>query len=252
MNDRIVLVTGGGSGIGRSTALRLADEGDTVLIIDVNLDAANAVAEAIKAGGGDAAAYSCDVSSHEKLRKLFGSIESEWGRLDDAVNNAGITGPIGPLESISPESISSLISINLLSVLFCMQYEIAIMKRAAKGAIVNTCSIWGLNGSANYVAYAASKHGVAGATKSAALETATHGIRIDAVCPGFIRTPMNMQSGLSLEQDQAALRAREALHPMNRLGEPEEIASAISFLLSDESSFVTGHLLSVDGGFVVP
>ncbi|GAA3704708.1 SDR family oxidoreductase [Arthrobacter ginkgonis] len=252
MNDSIVLITGGGSGIGKSTALALAAEGATVLIADVNLDSAQSVADQVTEGGGTAAAYACDVSSHENLSQLFTSIDSHWGRLDGAVNNAGITGPIGPLESVDPEAISSLISVNLLSVLYCMQFEIDLMKRASKGAIVNTCSIWGLNGSANYVAYSASKHGVAGATKSAALETATDGIRINAVCPGFVRTPMNMQSGLSLDEDQAALRAREALHPMDRFGEPEEIAAGISFLLSEKASFITGHLLSVDGGFVVP
>ena len=177
-------------------------------------------------GIGQASAAVCDVSDGQQVRKVLDEVMAEYGRLDGAVNNAGMT--------------------------VCIQEALWLMQAHGARAVVNTCSIRGLTGSARYVAYAASKHSVAGATKSLALEVAGAGIRVNAVCPGYVETPMNMSTGLKLDDDTTAFEAIRSQHPMSRLGQPEKVASAIHWLLSDASSFVTGHLLSVDGGFVVP
>ena len=246
---RAGLVTGAGSGIGRAAALKFASEGAKVVIADVDMAGSEATKAMVDQIGGEAICVRTDVSQAEEVEAMVVQTVAAYGRLDFAFNNAGIAGDIVPLTDYSEELWDRVIGINLKGVWLCMKYEIKqILAENHGGAIVNTASIMGLVSSAsNPVAYTASKHGVVGITKSAALGYATSGIRVNAVCPGYISTPL--VEGI-LERHPERKAQIVADHPVGRLGVPEEISEAAVWLCSDAASFVNGTAMTVDGGYV--
>jgi len=242
--NKVALVTGGVSGIGRATVVEFAQGGAKVVVADMQ-DGKKFVAE-IKRAGGEAIFIKCDVSKEADVKAMIQKTVKTFGRLDYAVNNAGTEGVQSPLQDLTEELWQKTIDTNLKGVWLCMKYEIPQMLKQGKGAIVNTSSIAGVIGFQNSAAYAASKHGIIGLTKVAALENAQTGIRVNAVCPGLIKTPMLERAFVSEEMEQAYV----AGVPMKRLGRPEEIADSIIHLCSDASSLITGHALVIDGGWV--
>src|SRR5216683_3133223 len=243
---KVILVTGGGSGIGRATALRLAREGAKIMIADYVPDSAVKTVAMIKEAGGTADCFAADVSVTRQVEAMINKTVETYGRLDGAFNNAGIEGEMGTdTVTASEENFDRTIAINLKGVWLCMKYEITQMLKQGGGAIVNTASVAGLVGVPRMPAYVASKHGVVGLTKTAALEYAKAGIRVNAVCPGVIKTPM-----LERITGQRAGRAERiaAAEPVGRMGKPEEIAEAVVWLCSYAASFVTGLPMPVDGG----
>jgi NAD(P)-dependent dehydrogenase (short-subunit alcohol dehydrogenase family) len=246
VEGKVVLVTGGGSGIGRATALKLAQEGATVMIADYVQEGGERTVKMIKDAGGSANFVHTDVSVARQVEAIVAKTLETYGRLDGAFNNAGIEGHIATTVDCSEENFDRIISINLKGVWLCMKYEIPQMLKQGGGTIVNTASICGLVGLERMPAYNASKHGVIGLTRTAALEYAPKNIRVNCVCPGAIRTPMmerTLDRGAS-EQDMIAAE------PIGRMGQPEEIAQGVVWLLSDAASFVTGHPMAIDGGWV--
>ena len=248
LNGKTALVTGGGNGIGRAAALAMAREGARVAVADYEADAAGATVALINQGGGQAISLSGDVTDSTQVKAMVDAVVAAFGRLDCAFNNAGIAphqvGAAGMFTTDwSEESFDRMIAVNLKSVWLCLKYEIPVMQAQGAGAIVNTASIAGLVGLKNATAYVAAKHGVVGLTKTAAMEYADVGIRVNAVCPGFIRTRMTSRSLETLE-DQIAGRT-----PLGRVGNPEEIAEMAVWLCSDRASYVTGAAYAVDGGW---
>ena len=245
---KIAVVTGGGSGIGRATALTFAREGAKVVVADVLVDGGEETVRLIRAAGGEAVLVKTDVSQAAEVEALVTQTVATYGRLDCAVNNAGIEGTMGLLTAeSSEENWHRVMAINLKGVWLCLKYEIAQMLRQGGGAIVNTASAAGLIATPGGSAYVVSKHGVNGLTKTAALEYAKQGIRVNAVCPGMVRTPMAkriFQSGSSV----AGAEALATMQPIGRMGKAEEIAEAVVWLCSDAASFVTGLPMAVDGG----
>jgi NAD(P)-dependent dehydrogenase (short-subunit alcohol dehydrogenase family) len=249
VEGKVALVTGGASGIGRATALTFAREGAKLIIADMQEDGGHQTVHMITEQGGDATFVHVDVTQAQAVEALISKAVATYGRLDCAHNNAGIgSRPRVLLHELAEESWDRVIDINLKGVWLCMKYEISQMLTQGGGTIVNTASIMGLVGSwSRSGAYVASKHGVVGLTKTAALEYATSGIRVNCVCPGYIRTPLLE----SLLTSQPAMEAQiVARHPVGRMGKPEEIAEAVVWLCSDAASFVTGHTMTVDGGYV--
>ncbi len=246
LRDKAVLITGGGGGIGRATALAFARAGARLMLGDLDLAAAEETARQVAAIGGEAHAARCDVSRPEEAEALVREAVARLGRLDCAINNAGIEASQESTARLPVETWERTIAINLSGVFYCMRAELAAM-RASGGAIVNIASVLGLVGFAGAAAYVAAKHGVIGLTKVAAIEFAARGIRVNAVCPGFVETPMLERVGVTSDPDRRV--QIEGLHPINRLGRPEEIAGAVLYLCSDAASFVTGHALVVDGGY---
>jgi len=247
LEGKVALVTGGSSGIGRASSLAFAREGARVVVSDVNVEGGEETVSKIKEAAGVAIFVHADVSKVADVEILIKKTVETYGRLDCAHNNAGIGGEVGALTHEYPEeSWERLISINLKGVWLCMKFEIPAMLRQGGGAIVNTSSIWGLVGAPGASAYVASKHGVAGLTKAAALEYAQQGIRINAVNPGAIRTPMTDRFLAASPENEPLLTA---LHPIGRIGMPEEVAEAVLWLCSDGASFVIGQNLTVDGGY---
>ena len=247
---QVAVVTGGGSGIGRATAIAFAREGARVVIADVHERAGATVVDEITADGGTAIFIRGDVSRDTDVRALFEEAAERFGALDFAVNNAGIEGTRASIVDMTEADFRRTLDINVTGVWLCMKYELDVMRRQSRGAIVNVSSIFGNVGAMNAAAYVASKHAVIGLTRAAALEGAAHGIRVNAVCPGYIKTPMLMERGIRASGDPHRLAELEARAPIGRLGEPEEVAEAIMWLCSDASSFVTGHPLIIDGGYV--
>jgi NAD(P)-dependent dehydrogenase (short-subunit alcohol dehydrogenase family) len=247
IEGKVALITGGGSGIGRATALLFAREGAKVLVADYDPEGGEHTVKTITDGGGAAVFHAADVSNPQAVDALMHKVVETYGRLDCAFNNAGIEGHMAVTPDCTLENWNRVIAINLTGVFLCMKYEIPLMLRHGGGAIVNTASVAGLTGGAGAPAYVAAKHGVAGLTKTAALEFARKGIRVNAVCPGFIHTPM-----VERALDKGAFSEEQifAVHPMHRMGKPEEIAEAVLWLCSDASSFVTGLPMPVDGGYV--
>jgi NAD(P)-dependent dehydrogenase (short-subunit alcohol dehydrogenase family) len=247
LDGKIALVTGGSSGIGRAAALAFAREGATVVIADVLIEGSEETVQMIEKSEGQAIFFRTDVSKSDEVEALIKKTAKTYGRLDCAFNNAGIGGGRAATAECTEEEWDRIININLKGVWLCMKYEIPQMLKQGGGAIVNTASVAGLVGFKGTPAYVASKHGVVGLTKAAALEYATSGIRINAVCPGVIRTPMIDRIVAARPQME---KVYTAMHPVGRLGEPEEIAEAVVWLCSDAASFVTGHAMVVDGGLV--
>jgi NAD(P)-dependent dehydrogenase (short-subunit alcohol dehydrogenase family) len=247
VQGKIVLVTGGGSGIGRATALKLGQEGATVMIADYIQDGGERTVKMIKDAGGNASFVQADVSVTAQVQAMVAKTVELYGRIDGAFNNAGIEGRMATTVETTEENFDRTIAINLKGVWLCMKYEIPQMLKQGGGSIVNTASVAGLVGFERLPAYNASKHGVVGLTRTAALEYATKNIRVNCVCPGVIRTPMVeriIDTGGFSEQE---LKAGE---PVGRMGQPEEIAQGVVWLLSDSASFVTGHPMTIDGGWV--
>jgi len=243
--NKIALVTGGTSGIGKATALAFAKKGATVIIVDWIEN--NEILETIKATGGYALFIKCDVSKVAEVKAMLEKVISTFGRLDYAFNNAGIEGTNATIQDCSEENWDKTIGINLKGIWACMKFELPEMIKQGKGVIINCSSIAGLVGYPGLPAYVASKHGVIGLTKNAALECAKLGVRVNAVCPGAIRTPMMNRLTGNKKEVEAQFASSE---PIGRLGEPEEIANAVIWLCSDEASFVTGHSMAVDGGWL--
>ncbi|MCI4444210.1 MAG: SDR family oxidoreductase [Lentimicrobium sp.] len=243
--NKVALVTGGSSGIGRATALAFARKGAKIVIAD--WAESQETIDIIENLGGDGIFVKCDVSKNADVKSLIEKIITTFGRLDYAFNNAGIEGSSAPTQDCSEENWDKTISVNLKGIWLCMKYEIPEMLKKGKGVIVNCSSVAGLVGFQGLPAYVASKHGVIGLTKTAALENAKRGIRVNAVCPGVIQTPMiDRLTG----KEKESIEQFTGLEPVGRFGKPEEIANAVLWLCSDEASFVTGIAMPVDGGFV--
>jgi NAD(P)-dependent dehydrogenase (short-subunit alcohol dehydrogenase family) len=246
LEGRVALVTGAGSGIGQASAMAFARAGARVAVVDIDAAGADATAAAIVSSGGEGRTVACDVTDEASVGQMVAEIVRLWGRLDLAHNNAGISPATGDTAACSKADWDAILAVNLTGVWLCMHHEIPAMLETGGGAIVNTSSGVGLKAFPGQPAYVASKHGVVGLTKAAALEFATRGVRVNAICPGTVLTPLvERKLGILYEKDFM----REA-NPMKRFGEPEEIASAAVWLCSDEASFVTGVALPVDGGIV--
>lgn len=241
---KVVIVTGGGSGIGEAVALKLGEQGAKVVVADINLDAAKKVVEVIASAGGTATATATDVGSAEQVKAMVDLAVATYGGLHGAFNNAGVGGPAGLAQDIDIDAYHKLMDINLHSVFYGMKYQAPEMLKCGGGSIVNTSSILGLVGEGMFLPYVAAKHGVSGMTKAAAISYSSMGIRVNSVHPGYIKTPL-----LSANLDEATMNGLVTLHPIGRLGAADEVAEVVCFLLSDRSSFVTGSQYTVDGAY---
>ncbi|MGD0160904.1 MAG: SDR family oxidoreductase [Candidatus Sulfotelmatobacter sp.] len=247
LEGKVALVTGGTSGIGRETALLFTKAGAKVVVAGRRELEGKETVDLIRAAGGDGLFVKTDVSQGSEVAALIQKAVQKFGGLDIAFNNAGIEGAWVPIIRQSEEDWDRTINVNLKGVWFCLKYEIRqMLKQGGGGAIVNMASVTGLIGSVGAGAYSASKHGVIGLTKTAALENAKSGIRINAVCPGVIETPMSER----LFGAPAIHKSVVGLHPVGRLGRPVEIAEAVVWMCSDRASFMTGQSLVLDGGFL--
>jgi NAD(P)-dependent dehydrogenase (short-subunit alcohol dehydrogenase family) len=245
---RIALITGAAQGIGRAAASVFAAHGARLVLADVEVAGGEAAAEAIRSAGGEAVFVRADVSNAADVEALVAHAVARFGRLDCALNNAGIAGELAPLADYDEVEWDRVLATNLQGVFLCMKHEIRQMLAQRGGAIVNVASIAGLVGDAIRPAYVAAKHGVVGLTKSAALAYAKHGVRINALCPGATRTPLleDAMRRIGVEEAQVA-----ACKPIGRIGEPHEIAQAAAWMCSDAAAFMIGHAMVLDGGFVV-
>lgn len=246
LEGKVTLVTGGAAGIGRASALRIAKEGSKVVVSDLDEKGGTETVKMIGDQGGLATFVPADVSDCEQVEGLIKTAVDEYGQINCAFNNAGIEGKMASTPECPEDNWDKTIAVNLKGTYLCMKYEIRHMLENGGGSIVNMSSVAGLVGFSELPAYSASKHGVLGLTKTAALEFAEKGVRINAVCPGVIQTKMIDRITGGKEENKEEFRGYE---PMGRMGKPEEIASAVMWLLSDGSSFVTGESLAVDGGF---
>jgi len=244
LENKVALITGAGSGIGKATALLFAEQGGKVVVSDINEDNGSSAVEELKKNGGDAFFIKADSSKPEDNEALVKQTIQKYGRLDIAVNNAGIGGPLSPTGEYPIDGWQKVIDINLSGVFYGLRYQIPAMQEKG-GSIINVASILGQAGTKFSPAYVAAKHGVVGLTRAAALEYANKNIRINSVGPGYIKTPLVMKS-----LDDAARNALVGLHPIGRLGESEEIAELILWLASSKSSFVTGAYYPIDGGYL--
>ena len=244
MNEHVVLITGALTGIGRATALAFADQGDRIVIAGRHQDAGEALVSELRAKNAEAEFLSADVRHEEDVLTLVDRTVARFGRLDVAVNAAGTEGKPGPLTEQTPESYAATFDTNVLGTLLSMKHELRVMKAQGKGSIVNISSTYGHQGAARAQIYAASKHAVEGLTRSAALEAAGAGVRVNAVAPGPIQTGL-LDRFTGTEENKAALASGV---PLGRIGTPDEIARMIVFLGSEAASFLTGQIVTIDGG----
>ncbi|MBK8636515.1 MAG: SDR family oxidoreductase [Saprospiraceae bacterium] len=244
MKNKVVIITGAASGIGKATAELFAKHGASVVISDIQEAEGKSTTENIIANGGKASFIKTDVSRPEEMEALVNFAIKTYGKLDIAVNNAGIGGELNPIADMSIEGWNKVIEVNLNSIFYGMKYQIQAMLKNGSGSIVNIASILGAVGFAGSSAYTAAKHGVLGISKAAALEYSSQGIRINAVGPGFIETPLLNALDAEMKSQLASL------HPIGRLGTSEEVAELILWLASDKASFVTGSYYPVDGGYL--
>ena len=248
MDGKVVLITGAGSGIGRATAILFGQEGAKVVVSDIVTEGGEGTVKIITDAGGDAVFIRADIALNADVEAAVGQAVSSFGRLDCAVNNAGMEAMPTPTADCAETDFDKTIEVNLKGTWLCMKYELQQMLKQGSGAIVNVSSVAGLVGVAAMPAYVAAKHGILGLTKTAALEYGNAGIRVNAVCPSAVKTPMMEQIIASMPDLAANMNEN---HPVGRIGETIEIAESILWLSSDASSFVTGHALAVDGGFLV-
>jgi NAD(P)-dependent dehydrogenase (short-subunit alcohol dehydrogenase family) len=242
---KVALVTGASSGIGLATAQRFARLGAKVVLSDIADQAGQQAAAQVRSEGAEAIYIRADVSRHDDVASLMRQIDETFGRLDFAFNNAGIEGAVGPIAESSLENWDRVIAVNLSSVFYCTREEIPLMKRNGGGVIVNCSSIAGIVGTKNSGIYGASKHGVVGLSRSAALDYALDGIRVNVVCPGVIDTAMIQRVIAEAPEMKAVM---EQMEPVGRFGKPEEVAASVTWLCQPESAFVTGIIVPVDGG----
>jgi len=244
LKNKVALITGAGSGIGKAIAVLYASAGARVVVSDIDEKGGNATMSTIKANGGDAIFVKADTAIPEEHKKLVDQTVRQFGGLHIAVNNAGIGGPLNKVSEYPIDGWDKVISINLSGVFYGMHYQIPAMIHSGGGSIVNMASILGKVGTKGSPAYVAAKHGVIGLTEAAALEYADQGVRINAIGPGYIQTPL-----LDI-LDDTTINLLKGLHPMGRLGQPEEVAELALWLNSDKASFVTGSYYNVDGGYL--
>jgi NAD(P)-dependent dehydrogenase (short-subunit alcohol dehydrogenase family) len=245
LENKVAIVTGAGSGIGREVAFAYAAEGAKVVISDVNEKGGNAVLAELKAKGADAIFIKANTASPTEQEALVKETVKHFGGLHIACNNAGIGGPLAPTGEYPIDGWDKVISINLSGVFYGMRYQIPAMLKSGGGVIVNISSILGQVGTKMSPAYVSAKHGLVGLTKAAALEYATQNIRVNSVGPGYIKTPL-----LTNTLDEATMNSLKGLHPMNRLGESPEVAELVLWLSSPKASFVTGSYYAIDGGYL--
>ena len=246
MKGKVALITGGTSGIGEATAYLLAERGVKVAISGRRKDLGEKVVKGIRGRGSEGVFFESNVDEESQVKDLVQAVVAKFGRLDFAVNNAGIANETKALAESDTENYKKMLSTNVLGVYLCMKFEIEQMLKNGGGSIVNLASIAGLNGIPWSGPYASTKHAVVGLTRSTALDYATQNVRVNGVAPGAIKTDIIANAILQGTYDEEMIRT---MHPMDRMGKPEEIAYGIRWLLSDEASFVTGHILSIDGGF---
>lgn len=245
--NKVALVTGGSFGIGRATAIAFAKQGAKIAVADWKEDKNQETLKRIGKAGSEGIFIRCDVSKSQEVKAMMSKIITKYGKLDFAFNNAGIEGSMASVHECSEENWDKTISVNLKGVWLCMKYEIPQMLKQGKGVIVNMSSVAGLIGFANLPAYVSSKHAIVGLTKTAALENAKTGIRVNAVCPGVIKTEMiDRITG----KDKAVEKQYEGMEPVGRMGKPEEIAESVIWLCSEAASFITGVALPADGGWM--
>ncbi len=247
--NKVALITGAGSGLGLATVKAFAESGALVVLADRNEKSVRSATEELTAQGHKALAIVCDVSDDAQVEAMVHQTVTTFGRLDAAYNNAGVQNVLAETADTTREDYDRVMAINLRGVWICMKFELQQMRKQGSGTIVNCSSLGGLVGSPERGIYHAAKHGVLGFTKSAALEYAARGIRINAICPGLIQTPMSDQMIAAGQAE--ALKAMEKSIPMGRVGRPEKIANAVLWLCSDAASYVTGQSISVDGGFIM-
>ena len=245
LEDKVALITGAGSGIGKSTALLFAEHGAKIIVTDINEEHGTSVVKEIESNGGEAIFIKADTSKPKDSEMTVQKSIEKFGKLDIAVNNAGIGGPAEPIGNYPIDDWDKVISINLSGVFYGMRYQLPEMEKAGKGSIINVASILGQVGFANSCAYVAAKHGVVGLTKNAGIEYGKTGVRVNAVGPAFIETPL-VKDSLSEE----AYNSLAEMHPMGRLGRPHEVAELFLWLASDKASFATGAYSPLDGGYL--
>jgi NAD(P)-dependent dehydrogenase (short-subunit alcohol dehydrogenase family) len=246
LKDKVALITGAGSGIGRATALLFAKEGAKVVVVDVNKDAARDTVDLIKKNGGEAVFVKTDVSKSGEVQNMIKETVKKYGKLDVLYNNAGIEGKQAPTAECSEENFDRVIAINLKGGFLGMKYGIQQMLKQGGGVVINTSSVAGLVGFSGAPAYCASKGGIIQLTRAAALEYATRNIRVNAICPGIIWTSMVERA---TENNQEMIKQFSDIEPIKRMGKPEEVAAVALFLASDDASFITGAAVTVDGGY---